>query len=373
VPREVQNFMLRLGISQRCSAANRDKGFRLQLSTQEFALLFVASFLFTSFFTSLMRSVALKFGITDKPNQKHKTHKEPVPYLGGLAIVFGVISVTYATSLLTNFTQQTFFLASTILAPALIMAATGLVDDIKQLKPWPRFVTQNIIAIIATSILISNNTLGSPVGFLAIDFAITLFWLVGISNSINFFDNIDGGASGTAAIISLALFFIAMQNGQFLVAAMSIVLSGSTLGFLTWNKPPARIYMGDAGSLFLGILIASLTVRVDTNGELGSFSLLIPFFLLAVPILDTSTAVVKRFVRGVSPFQGGKDHLSHRLMRLGHEKRKAVLLLWALSAFYAVISILILNSSSIPQILFIALGVVSWIVLFFIFLATSDN
>jgi UDP-GlcNAc:undecaprenyl-phosphate GlcNAc-1-phosphate transferase len=131
--------------------------------------------------------------------------------------------------------------------------------------------------------------------------------------------------------------------------------------------------MGDAGSLFLGILIASLTVRVDTNGELGSFSLLIPFFLLAVPILDTSTAVVKRFVRGVSPFQGGKDHLSHRLMRLGHEKRKAVLLLWALSAFYAVISILILNSSSIPQILFIALGVVSWIVLFFIFLATSDN
>ncbi len=335
--------------------------------------MFVASFLITSFFTSLMRSVALKFGITDKPNQEHKTHDEPVPYLGGLAIVLGVISVTYATSLLTNFTQQTFFLASTILVPALIMSATGLVDDIKQLKPWPRFVAQNVIAVIATSILISNNTLGSAVGILAIDFAITLFWLVGISNSINFFDNIDGGASGTSAITSLALFFIALQNGQFLVAAMSIVLAGSTLGFLTWNKPPARIYMGDAGSLFLGILIASLTVRVDTNGELGGFSLLIPFFLLAVPILDTSTAVIKRLVRGVSPFQGGKDHLSHRLMRLGHEKRIAVLLLWVLSAFYAVISILILNSSSIHQTLFIALGVISWLVLLFMFLATNDN
>jgi UDP-GlcNAc:undecaprenyl-phosphate GlcNAc-1-phosphate transferase len=320
-----------------------------------------------------MRSVALKFGITDKPNQEHKTHKEPVPYLGGMAIVFGVVSVTYATSLIANFTQQTSFHASTILVPALIMAAAGLVDDIKQLKPWPRFVTQNIIAIIATSILISNNTLGSPVGFLAIDFALTMLWLVGISNSINFFDNIDGGASGTAAITSLALFLIALQNGQFLVAAMSIVLAGSTLGFLTWNKPPARIYMGDAGSLFLGILIASLTVRVDTNGELGSFSLLIPFFLLAVPILDTSTAVIKRLVRGVSPFQGGKDHLSHRLMRLGHEKRKAVLLLWALSAFYAVIAILILNSSSILQTFFIAIGMVSWMLLLFMFLATSDN
>jgi UDP-GlcNAc:undecaprenyl-phosphate GlcNAc-1-phosphate transferase len=320
-----------------------------------------------------MRSAALRFGITDKPNQEHKTHKEPVPYLGGLAIVFGVISVTYATSLMTNFTQQTFFLASTILVPAVIMAVTGLVDDIKQLRPWPRFVAQNIIAVIATSILISNNTLGSAVGIVAIDFALTLLWLVGISNSINFFDNVDGGASGTAAITSLTLFFIALQNGQSLVAAMSLVLAGSTLGFLTWNKPPARIYMGDAGSLFLGILIASLTIRVDTNGELGSFGLLIPFFLLAVPILDTSVAVIKRLVRGVSPFQGGKDHLSHRLMRLGHEKRNAVLMLWALSAFYALLAILILSSSSILQTSLITLGVFSWVIVLFTFLATEDN
>jgi UDP-GlcNAc:undecaprenyl-phosphate GlcNAc-1-phosphate transferase len=320
-----------------------------------------------------MRLVALKFGVTDKPNQEHKTHKEPVPYLGGLAIVFGTISVIYGTSLLTNFTKQTSFLASTILGPALIMAVTGLVDDLKQLKPWPRFVVQNAIAVFATSILITNNTLGSAVGIFAIDFVVTLLWLVGISNSINFFDNIDGGASGTVSITSLALFFIALQNGQFLVAAMSLVLAGSTLGFLTWNKPPARIYMGDAGSLFLGILIASLTIRVDTNGELGSFSLLIPFFLLAVPILDTSTAVIKRLVRGVSPFQGGKDHLSHRLMRLGYEKRRAVLSLWAMSAFYALIAILILNSSSILRNSFIALGLVSWMALLYKFLATKDN
>jgi UDP-GlcNAc:undecaprenyl-phosphate GlcNAc-1-phosphate transferase len=253
------------------------------------------------------------------------------------------------------------------------MAAIGLVDDLKQLQPWPRFILQNIIALIATSILISNETLGSALGIKTIDFAITLFWLVGISNSINFFDNIDGGASGTSAITSLAIFFIALQNGQVLVAAMSLVLAGSTLGFLSWNKPPARIYMGDAGSLFLGILIASLTIRVDTNGELGIFSLLIPFFLLAVPILDTSTAVIKRIARGVSPFQGGKDHLSHRLLRLGLEKRKAVLALWTTSALFALLAIMILNSSSILQALFTALGIVSWMVLLFMFLNTRDN
>jgi UDP-GlcNAc:undecaprenyl-phosphate GlcNAc-1-phosphate transferase len=320
-----------------------------------------------------MRSVALKYAITDNPNQEHKTHKEPVPYLGGLAIVFGVVSVTYGISFLTSFTKQTLLLASTILVPAMIMAAIGLVDDLKQLKPWPRFVLQNIIAFVATSILIANDTLGSALGIEAIDFAVTLLWLVGISNSINFFDNIDGGASGTAAITSLAIFFIALQNGQVLVAAMSLVLAGSTLGFLSWNKPPARIYMGDAGSLFLGILIASLTIRVDTNGELGIFSLLIPFFLLAVPILDTSTAVIKRIARGVSPFQGGKDHLSHRLMRLGLEKRKAVLTLWTASAFFALLAILILNSSSALRNILIATGILSWTIMFSIFLSTKDQ
>jgi UDP-GlcNAc:undecaprenyl-phosphate GlcNAc-1-phosphate transferase len=320
-----------------------------------------------------MRSIALKFGITDKPNQEHKTHKEPVPYLGGVAIVLGAVSVTYGTSLLTDFTRQTFVLASTILIPALMMALIGLIDDLKQLKPWPRFVAQNLIAVIATSVLIANDTLGSAVGILVLDIAITILWLVGISNSINFFDNIDGGASGTTAITSCALFLIAFQNGQVLVASMSIVLAGANLGFLFWNKPPARIYMGDAGSLFLGILIASLTIRVDTNGELGKFSLLIPIFLLAIPILDTSTAVIKRLARGVSPFEGGRDHLSHRLMRLGLEKRSAVLTLWGASAFFALLAIMTLNTSSAPRTALITLGVISWIVLLSIFLLTKDQ
>ena len=253
------------------------------------------------------------------------------------------------------------------------MAMTGLVDDLKQLKPWPRFVAQNVIALIATFILIANNTLGSAVGVVAIDFVLTMLWLVGISNSINFFDNIDGGASGTVAITSLALTFIASQNSQVLVAAMSLVLAGSTLGFLSWNKPPARIYMGDAGSLFLGILIASLTIRVDTNGELGIFSLLIPFFLLAVPILDTSTAVIKRLARGVSPFQGGKDHLSHRLVRLGLEKRVATLTLWMASAIFALLAILILNSSPPLRTLLITVGILFWTILLFVFLASKDE
>jgi UDP-GlcNAc:undecaprenyl-phosphate GlcNAc-1-phosphate transferase len=320
-----------------------------------------------------MRSVALKFGITDNPNQKHKTHEEPVPYLGGLAIVLGAVCVTYGATLLTNFTKQTLALTSSILIPALMMSFIGLVDDLKQLKPWPRFLTQNIIATISTLVLISNDTLGSPVGIFSLDVAITILWLVGISNSINFFDNVDGGAAGTTAIASLSLFLIAFQNSQVLVAAMSIVLAGANIGFLIWNKPPARIYMGDAGSLFLGILIASLAIRVDTSEELGKFGLLIPILLLAIPILDTTTAVIKRLARGVSPFEGGRDHLSHRMMRFGVKKGRAVLSLWGASAYFASLAIFILNTNSTLRTALITIGVISWIALLLLFLSSEDQ
>jgi UDP-GlcNAc:undecaprenyl-phosphate GlcNAc-1-phosphate transferase len=253
------------------------------------------------------------------------------------------------------------------------VAITGLVDDIKQLRPWPRFVVQNVIAVIATLILISNNTLGSAVGIIAIDFALTLFWLVGISNSINFFDNIDGGASGTAAITSLALFCIALQNGQVLVAAMSVVLVGSTLGFLIWNKSPARIYMGDAGSLFLGLLMASLTIQLDTKSDSGIFGLLVPILLLAIPILDTSVAVLKRLVRGISPFQGGKDHLSHRLLRIGLNRKIAVIILWTLSLFFSCAGVLLhLYYEDFGRVI-VLICILVWCSLFVFFMLQEDS
>ncbi len=345
----------------------------MQLVTRDLLLLFAASFLLTSALTPLMKLIALRLDITDRPNQAHKTHREPVPYLGGLAIVLGSVTVTYGSVLLTNFNQQIFLLATTILFPAIMMATIGLVDDIRRLRPWPRFIAQNILAFIAASILVSTNTLGSPTGFVLLDFAFTMLWLVGITNSINFFDNIDGGASGTVAICSLTLAVIALSSGQILIAAMSVVLSGSTIGFLIWNKPPARIYMGDAGALFLGILIATLTIRLDSNEELGNFGLLVPIFLLGIPILDTSVAVIKRISRGVSPFQGGRDHLSHRLMRLGLRKQSAVVTLWFASFIFSLIAILLSSHASSRSSTIVSLGALLWISLFAFFLSTKDE
>ena len=343
----------------------------MKLTSFDFLLLFCASFLLTSILTPAFRVLALKHGVTDRPNQAHKTHEEPVPYLGGVAIVVCTITTTFVTSLFTDFTKQTLLLASTILIPALLMSLVGLIDDIKQLKPWPRFVAQNALALISAIILINTDTLGTPFGVLILDFALTMLWLVGITNSINFFDNIDGGASGAVAISSVALTLIAISNGQILIGAMSGVLAGSTIGFLIWNRPPARIYMGDAGALFLGILIATLTIRLDSNEELGKLGVFVPLFLLAVPILDTSVAVIKRVYRSITPFQGGRDHLSHRLMRLGLKKRSAVLTLWFLSAIFSTLAVTLSRYDSRDAV--VVFGGVLWSMLLIFFLSTRDE
>jgi UDP-GlcNAc:undecaprenyl-phosphate GlcNAc-1-phosphate transferase len=221
--------------------------------------------------------------------------------------------------------------------------------------------------------LVSTNTLGSPFGSYFIDIPITVLWIVGITNSINFFDNVDGGASGTVAISAIFLFVLSWQGEQFLIAALSIVLAGATLGFLVWNRPPARIYMGDAGALFLGILLASLTIRFDPNpiDRIASFA--VPFLLLAVPILDTSVAVISRLRRGISPLQGGKDHLSHRLMRSKFTKRQAILILWILSIFFGAIAIVVsLAPFSLERYIFY-LALMFWLITFVIFSKLSDS
>lgn len=344
----------------------------MQLASLDYLVLFISSFFFTSILTPVVRLIALRVGVTDKPNQAHKTHNEPVPYLGGIAIVFGTVAVTYGLSIFTDFTKQTFLLASTILVPALLMSIVGLIDDIKQLAPLPRFIAQNALALVAAIVLIRTDTLGTPFDSLVVNFALTMLWLVGITNSINFFDNIDGGASGAVAISSLALTLIAISNGQVLIGAMSAVLAGATIGFLIWNKPPARIYMGDAGALFLGILLATLTIRLDSSQGLGKLGVFIPFLLLAVPVLDTSVAVIKRIHRGISPFQGGRDHLSHRLMRLGLKKRSAVVTLWVASSVFSLLAVVLSRSSSNAHAIVGFAGFV-WLLLLSLFLRTKDQ
>ena len=342
------------------------------ITNQEYFLLFLSSYLLVGLLTPLMRRIAIATDVVDKPNTTHKSHKQPVPYLGGVAIIIGVILVSYSTSLVSNFTIDTFWLATSVLAPALVLGLIGLWDDMKNLPPLPRFVAQTIAGVFTAIILVATENVGNPTGSQIFDTIITIVWIVGICNSINFFDNLDGGAAGTVAVSSIALAILALSGDQSLIAAMSTVTAGATLGFLIWNKSPARIYMGDAGALFLGVLLATLTIRLnpDTQTQIGSY--FTPVLLLAVPILDTTVAVLSRIKRHVSPFQGGQDHLSHRLIRAGVSRRKAAVSLWSLSALFASVAILVSQVSEIVEICLITGSALLWILLFVLFFKSKD-
>ena len=306
----------------------------MQATGLQYFLLFFATFALVGTLTPVMRKIAISNKIYDLPNAAHKTHKEPVPYLGGVAIIIGVTVISYAAAIYKNLNKQDYLLLTSVLAPAIILGLIGLWDDLRNLRPGPRLLIQLIAGIFTAYILISQETVGNPTGSQTLDAIITVVWIVGICNSINFFDNVDGGAAGTVAISSLGLFYLTFQNQQFFIAALSSVTAGATIGFLLWNKSPARIYMGDAGALFLGVLIATLTIRLQPDTDVLWKSLATPILLLAVPILDTSTAVVSRIRRGVSPLQGGHDHLSHRLINRGIPRKQAVILLWMTSVLF---------------------------------------
>lgn len=342
------------------------------ITNTEYFLLFLLSYLLVGLLTPVVKRIAIAADVVDRPNSSHKSHKKPVPYLGGVAIIIGVIAISYSTSLVSNFTSENFWLATSVLGPALALGLIGLWDDVKNLPPLPRFIAQSIAGIFTASILIITDNVGNPTGSVVFDSIITVIWVVGICNSINFFDNLDGGAAGTVAISSIALTYLALTGNQYLIAALSTVTAGATLGFLVWNKSPAKIYMGDAGALFLGVLLATLTVRFEPTTRSPISAYFVPIFLLAIPILDTCVAVFSRIRRHISPFQGGQDHLSHRLIRAGCTRRTAAFSLWGLSALFAFISLLISNSNSSIETLILFTAILLWICIFMLFFKTED-
>ena len=328
----------------------------------------LATFVFVGALTPIMRKLAIRIGAVDAPNQARKVQIEPVPYLGGVAIVIGVLVATNTTVFIKD---KDIGLASTVLIPALIMGIMGLVDDLRGLPPWPRLITQTLVGVAVAALLIATDTIGTPSQIFIVDAIITTLWIVGICNSINFFDNLDGGAAGTVVVISVFTFLIAFDRGQIMISALSIVTAGATAGFLIWNRPPAKIYMGDAGALFLGIIVAVLTIRLNPEIEPNWKSLSIPLFLLAVPLLDTTVAVTSRISRGISPFTGGRDHLSHRLMRKGLHRRAAAISLWALAGVYGLTAYAIYKQQSSALIILAALTWIS-LYIFFIRIPHSD-
>jgi UDP-GlcNAc:undecaprenyl-phosphate GlcNAc-1-phosphate transferase len=369
----------------------------MSISTAQFLILGVAAFALTGLLTWPVRALAIRLGAMDKPNLARKTQTEPVPYLGGVAIALGITIITFAAVFVGGNASgenngQLKDLALTVLLPALVLGAMGLFDDLRSLSPWPRLIAQTVVGTVVAFVIVENGTIGTPFGDGGVVGAgelvsgatestsgnwlntlVTIVWIVGICNSINFFDNLDGAASGAVAIAALGVFFIAFDRGQELVSALSIVTAGATIGFLMWNKSPAKIYMGDAGALFLGIIISVATIRLNPGITPTWQSLAIPVILLAVPLLDTCVAVFSRLARGLSPLTGGKDHLSHRLVRGGLTRPLAAISLWSASGVCALFALGIYFYADTLGILLIAAFGAIWAAAFLAFIRTPSQ
>jgi UDP-GlcNAc:undecaprenyl-phosphate GlcNAc-1-phosphate transferase len=358
----------------------------MSITAAQFAILGLAAFALTGLLTWPVRALAIRLGAMDRPNMARKTQAQPVPYLGGVAIALGISIITLgavfvgADNFVGENNDQLKDLALTILLPALALGVMGLFDDLRSLSPWPRLITQTVVGSIVAFVIVENGTIGTPFGQASatdsgswINTAVTIFWIVGICNSINFFDNLDGAASGAVAIAGLGVFVIAFDRGQELVSALSIVTAGATIGFLMWNKSPAKIYMGDAGALFLGIIISVATIRLNPGITPTWQSLAIPVILLAVPLLDTCVAVFSRLARGLSPLTGGKDHLSHRLVRAGLSRPMAAIALWAASVACAMFAIGVYFFADSLGLLLIVVFAVGWLIALTLFLRTPSQ
>lgn len=270
--------------------------------------------------------VAIRKQIVDRPGG-YKSQESPVPYLGGVAIVVSFALVVMAAAIIRPPVSGLSELA-VILGGATVLATMGLIDDLRGLNPFLRLA----VAFTAGSALIGFGDLtvrlfdsGGP-----IDVAVTLLWVAGMTNAFNLMDNMDGLSAGVGTIAALALALIAAVNGQFLVAALSAALTGCAMGFLRHNFHPARVYMGDAGSLFIGFMLAvlALKLRFDAPRQVTAF---VPIVVLALPILDTATVTVTRVRHGRNVLAGGRDHLSHRLVFLGLSVPHAVKTLYAVA------------------------------------------
>lgn len=284
--------------------------------------------------TPVALKLAQRWSVFDQPGD-HKGHQTPVPYLGGLAIVVSlsvaVLVVAFAWPPESGLDELTV-----VLGLAVALGVVGLLDDLRGLSPVVRLTLELGAGIGVWAI-------GAGVAFAAwepLNLVITVVWVVGITNAFNLLDNMDGLSAGVAAIAGASFFVIAGGEEQYLVASLAAALSGCALGFLQQNFHPATIYMGDAGSLYLGFVLAYLGLKLRFSAS-ETITLLVPVIALGVPILDTTLVTVARLRHGRSPFLGGRDHVSHRLVRLGLPVRGAVGVIYAAAGSLGVVALVI--------------------------------
>ncbi|MBI3763223.1 MAG: hypothetical protein HY260_15360 [Chloroflexi bacterium] len=294
----------------------------------DFLLIIVAAGLIAFVATPFTLLVARRVGFVDKPSVR-KVHLTPVPLLGGVAIYAGLVAG------LALFGQERPVRELIGIAGGVTIAsAFGLWDDRFGMHPAVKLFGQLLAGTLLIASGVQTRLLNSW-----LDVPLTLFWIVGICNAINFLDNMDGLAAGLSAVASGSFMVLALFNGQTLVASLAAAVMGACLGFLFYNFSPAITFMGDAGSMALGFMLAVLGLKLEFAGRPPLSTWMVPIVVLGVPILDTTLVVLSRFRRGAAVTQGGTDHTSHRLVRMGMSQRRAVVSLWAVSAALGVMAL----------------------------------
>ncbi len=295
--------------------------------------------------TPIARRIAIRLGVVDMPGER-KIHASPIPLLGGVAVYLAFVLAV----LLLGGDHPPGFLRqpAAILAGGSLVAAVGFWDDSrgKRLGPAAKLAAEVLGAVVLIWAGVQVEFLRQPV----LNAVVTVIWVVGITNAVNFLDNMDGLSTGVAVVASAFFFLLAITNGQFLVASMSAALLGAALGFLRYNfiltgaGSKATIFIGDTGALFLGFVLAALGIKLRfDNTDLVTW--MIPVLVLGLPVLDTTLVTISRLRRRVPPYVGGKDHFSHRLVTLGLTRREAVLVLYLIAVAFGMCALFLLSAS----------------------------
>ena len=310
-----------------------------------FIIPFLIATLISFFSTPIVRKLAIKIGAVDIPKDNRRVHTEAMPFLGGIAIF---ASVVITVLLFLPLDRSTF----AILMGSTLIVMSGILDDLRDLSPKKKLAFQIAAAVVLiiggvkvefiTNPFSSTSTL-VMLGWMSIP--ITLFWIVGITNTVNLIDGLDGLAAGVAMISSISLMLVAYKFSYTEITILSAILAGACLGFLPFNFNPAKIFMGDTGALFLGFMLAAISIE-GIMKSVATIAVVVPIIILGIPIFDTTFAIFRRLLNGQSIMAADKGHLHHRLLNMGFSQRKTVLLLYGISSIFGLAAVLISKANS---------------------------
>ncbi len=305
---------------------------------------FVAVFI-SLVMTPLVRRLAIKIGALDIPKDDRRVHNKPMPLMGGLAIY---IAVVFATLMFLPIDRSLM----SIMIGGSIIVCSGIIDDMKGMSPKLKLLFQ----IIAGGVLVLGDVkvdaITNPFSHSNIllelkwfSIPITLFWVVGITNTLNLIDGLDGLSAGVAMISSISFMLVAGKFENLDVTVLSGIVAGACLGFLPYNFNPAKIFMGDTGALFLGFMLAAISIE-GVMKSVATIAIIVPILILGVPIFDTTFAIFRRLLSGQSIVSADKGHLHHRLLNMGFSQRQTVLILYGISAIFGTFAVIVAKANS---------------------------